>query len=62
MDDGVAALATSERADKSESTNRFVYVNAANNEILDAEARQLDSVEYRGRLSKACVAVVEAKE
>jgi hypothetical protein len=62
MEDCAAAVATAKRTGHLESKNSFVYVNAAENEILNAEARQLNSVEYRCRASETCIAVVETKE
>lgn len=41
---------------------RFIYVNAADNKILNAEARRLYPVKDRSGTGEACVPAVEAEE
>lgn len=62
MDDCAAAVATADCTHQLESTNRFVNVDTTDDEILYAEARQLDSVEYRRRASETFITVVDTEE
>lgn len=53
MDNGVAAVAAADCNDPLEGTRRFVYVNAADNKILNTEARRLHPVKDRCGTSEA---------
>ena len=62
MNDGIPNITTSGLGHRLESSDCFVDVNAADDQVLHAEACDLYAIVYRGRSSEARVAVIQAKE